>query len=81
MVVHVRTPTWRYAVYVLVLWHIILHVDAQNSEGRQSLDKVDEKASILVEKDKRVQDESVLREKVGTCDTLLTLIHAFRALK
>ena len=74
MVVYLRTPIWRCAVYSLVLLYLMLQVEAQNNEGQQSLGKVHEATAVFEEKDKNAQDKDLLKEKVRECGALLASI-------
>eukprot|EP00731_Ephydatia_muelleri_P030732 Em0022g246a len=60
MVVHIRTPIWRCVIYILVLLHIILRVEAQNNEGQQTLGKENEATAVF---EKTVQEEDLLKKK------------------
>ena len=58
-------------IYILVLLHIILRVEAQNNEGQQTLGKENEATAVF---EKTVQEEDLLKKKVRKCGALLASI-------
>lgn len=72
--VHIQAPIWRCAIYILVLLHLILRVEAQNNEGQQLLRKENEATTVFEEKDKNAEKKDLLRKNVRKCGALLASI-------